>query len=74
MLLQVGIAGLSFTNQTFSPVTSMSQSFANDGNKGYPADGIAGMGFPSLSQMRAAPWFRSSPSPVYLLPCLGSDQ
>lgn len=56
----VAVAGLSITNQTFSPVNVMSPSFANpDGGSGYPADGIAGMGFPALSQTRSSPFFQT---------------
>jgi cathepsin D len=56
----MSIAGLSITNQTFSPTTIMSPTFANTGDgNGYPADGIAGMGFPALSQTRTTPFFRT---------------
>ncbi|EMD41037.1 hypothetical protein CERSUDRAFT_111607 [Gelatoporia subvermispora B] len=48
----VTIAGISATNQTFSAVTSESQEFQAD-----PTDGLIGLAFPPLSNLRQNPFF-----------------
>jgi len=48
----VDVAGITVTNQFFSPVTTLSSSFAND-----PIDGILGMAFPAISNLSANPFF-----------------
>lgn len=43
----VTVAGVKATGQYFSPVTTLSSSFAND-----PIDGILGLAFPSISNLK----------------------
>ncbi|GAA6041674.1 hypothetical protein JCM8097_003078 [Rhodosporidiobolus ruineniae] len=50
----VTIAGLTAVNQTLGSATTLSASWVND-----PQDGLAGMGYQSLSQLRSAPFFQS---------------
>lgn len=51
----VTVAGISATNQTFSSVTSLSASFAED-----PMDGILGLGFPSIANLDAEPFIQNA--------------
>ncbi|KAJ7786528.1 acid protease [Mycena metata] len=51
----VNVAGVRAANQTFSAVTTLSASFQGD-----PADGILGMAFPSISNLRQNPFFASA--------------
>ncbi|KIK55986.1 hypothetical protein GYMLUDRAFT_248204 [Collybiopsis luxurians FD-317 M1] len=48
----VSVAGVTVTGQTFSPVTTLSSSFADD-----PIDGILGLAFPAISNLNADPFF-----------------
>ncbi|KAJ7184643.1 acid protease [Mycena filopes] len=48
----VSAAGIQAPNQYFSPVTTMSSDFGSD-----PCDGILGLGFPPISQLRQPPFF-----------------
>ncbi|KAJ3717430.1 acid protease [Lentinula raphanica] len=48
----VTVAGIEVTDQTFSPVTTLSSSFASD-----PIDGILGLAFPAISNLNADPFF-----------------
>jgi len=48
----VTVAGITAKGQIFSPVTTLSPSFAQD-----PADGIMGLAFPSISQLMQNPFF-----------------
>jgi len=48
----VTIAGITATNQTFSAVTSESAEFQQD-----PTDGLIGLAFPALSNLRQNPFF-----------------
>ncbi|KIP07605.1 hypothetical protein PHLGIDRAFT_511640 [Phlebiopsis gigantea 11061_1 CR5-6] len=50
----VTVAGLTATKQTFSPVTTLSSSFAGD-----PIDGILGLAFPAISNLNASPFFNT---------------
>ncbi|EKM60377.1 uncharacterized protein PHACADRAFT_246256 [Phanerochaete carnosa HHB-10118-sp] len=51
----VTVAGLTATDQYFSPVTTLSSSFASD-----PIDGILGLAYPSLSHFRGqTPFFNT---------------
>ncbi|KAF8509470.1 acid protease [Hysterangium stoloniferum] len=51
----VTVAGVKVTNQTFSPVNTLSDSF-----KTQPIDGILGLAFPALSNLNADPFFTSA--------------
>ncbi|KAF8636167.1 hypothetical protein AX17_003739 [Amanita inopinata Kibby_2008] len=53
----VSVAGISARNQYFSPVTRLSSSFQND-----PIDGILGMAFPTISNLRQSPFFNTASS------------
>ncbi|KAJ3966840.1 acid protease [Lentinula raphanica] len=48
----VSVAGVNVQNQTFSAVTNLSSLFASD-----PVDGVFGLGFPSISNLQANPFF-----------------
>ncbi|KIP04061.1 hypothetical protein PHLGIDRAFT_76564 [Phlebiopsis gigantea 11061_1 CR5-6] len=48
----VTVAGLTATAQHFSPVTTLSSSFADD-----PIDGILGLAWPAISNLNADPFF-----------------
>jgi cathepsin D len=48
----VTVAGVTATKQAFSPVTTLSSSFADD-----PIDGILGLAFKSISNLNANPFF-----------------
>jgi len=51
----VTVAGVKVTGQTFSAVTTLSDSFSND-----PIDGILGLGLSGLSNLNADPFFVSA--------------
>ncbi|KAJ7225267.1 aspartic peptidase domain-containing protein [Mycena pura] len=51
----VVVAGVKATNLSFSPVTTLSPVFATD-----PSDGILGMAFPSISNLRQNPFFTTA--------------
>ncbi|KAJ7243582.1 acid protease [Mycena haematopus] len=53
----VTVAKVKVTKQVFSPVTTLSSSFADD-----PADGILGLAFPAISNLKANPYFVSADS------------
>ncbi|KIY45392.1 acid protease [Fistulina hepatica ATCC 64428] len=53
----VHIAGINVTKQTFSAVTQLSSSFADD-----PIDGLLGMAFPAISNLRADPFLLTAKS------------
>ena len=46
MPFAVTVAGLTATNQYFSPVTTLSDSFKDD-----PIDGILGLAYPAISNL-----------------------
>ncbi|KAJ7135850.1 acid protease [Mycena epipterygia] len=48
----VKVAKITATKQAFSPVTTLSSSFADD-----PVDGILGLAFPAISNLNADPFF-----------------
>ncbi|PIL36226.1 transporter [Ganoderma sinense ZZ0214-1] len=48
----VSVGGINATNQYFSPVNTISQSFATE-----HLDGILGLGLPNASQLNQTPWF-----------------
>ena len=48
----VSIAGINVSNQFFSPVDTISESFATE-----RLDGILGLGLPNGSQLNQTPWF-----------------
>ncbi|KAJ3748858.1 acid protease [Lentinula detonsa] len=48
----VTVAGIQVSKQTFSAVTTLSSTFASD-----PIDGILGLAFPALSNLKADPFF-----------------
>ncbi|KAJ7510848.1 acid protease [Mycena galericulata] len=48
----VTVAGVKVTKQYLSPVTTLSSSFADD-----PADGILGLAFPAISNLKENPFF-----------------
>ncbi|KAJ4463847.1 aspartic protease [Lentinula edodes] len=48
----VTVAGIQVSKQKFSPVTTLSSSFASD-----PVDGILGLAFPAISNLDADPFF-----------------
>ncbi|OCH92495.1 acid protease [Obba rivulosa] len=52
---KVSVAGITATNQAFSPVTTLSSSFATE-----PADGILGMAFPGISNLQQSPFFNTA--------------
>ncbi|KAJ6524584.1 acid protease [Mycena capillaripes] len=51
----VTVAGVRATNQYFSPVTTLSSSFA-----GASDDGILGLAFPKISNLRQSPFFNTA--------------
>ncbi|KAJ7146082.1 acid protease [Mycena epipterygia] len=51
----VTVAGVKKTAQYFSPVTTLSSSFAND-----PIDGILGLAFPAISNLHQDPFFNTA--------------
>ncbi|KAJ6578886.1 acid protease [Mycena vulgaris] len=51
----VSVAGLKATGQYFSPVTTLSSSFADN-----PIDGILGLAFPALSNLNESPFFNTA--------------
>jgi len=51
----VTVAGVKVTKQFFSPVTTLSSSFASD-----PTDGILGLAFPAISNLKQNPFFVSA--------------
>ncbi|KAL6310458.1 acid protease [Sparassis latifolia] len=53
----VTVAGIKATGQYFSPVTTLSNSFASN-----PIDGILGMAYPSISSLRQSPFFNTAKS------------
>ncbi|KAI0693999.1 acid protease [Cerioporus squamosus] len=53
----VNVAGIKATNQYFSPVNTLSPSFATE-----TIDGLIGMGYPALSHLRANPFFFTAKS------------
>jgi len=53
----VTVAGVKVTGQTFSPVTTLSNSFSSD-----PIDGILGLGLRALSNLNKDPFFVSASS------------
>ncbi|KAJ7160975.1 acid protease [Mycena filopes] len=52
---KVSVAGVEATGQTFSPVTTLSSSFADD-----PTDGILGLAFPAISNLNENPFFNTA--------------
>jgi cathepsin D len=52
----VSIAGLTATNQTLGAATQYSEGFSS---ANFPADGLMGMGFQSISEYNAPPVFQS---------------
>ncbi|KAJ7629992.1 acid protease [Mycena polygramma] len=51
----VSVAGVKATGQYFSPVTTLSSSFATD-----PVDGVLGLAFPALSNLQQDPFFNTA--------------
>ncbi|KAJ7596647.1 acid protease [Mycena floridula] len=51
----VAVAGIKATKQIFSPVTTLSSSFASD-----PIDGILGLAFPAISNLGQNPFFNTA--------------
>ncbi|KAJ7600782.1 acid protease [Mycena floridula] len=51
----VNVAGIAVSNQSFSPVTTLSASF-----KGDPIDGILGLAYPLISNLNSSPFFNSA--------------
>ncbi|KAJ7353337.1 acid protease [Mycena albidolilacea] len=51
----VNVAGINVTKQFFSPVTTLSSSFSTD-----PIDGILGLAFPAISNMKQNPFFNTA--------------
>jgi len=51
----VAVAGVKATGQFFSPVTTLSSSFSDD-----PADGILGLAFPAISNLKENPFFNTA--------------
>ncbi|KAL1716894.1 aspartic peptidase domain-containing protein, partial [Schizophyllum commune] len=51
----VTVAGVAAENQFFSPVSELSDSFADD-----PIDGILGMAYPTISNLKQDPWFTNA--------------
>ncbi|KAL1745063.1 aspartic peptidase domain-containing protein [Schizophyllum fasciatum] len=51
----VTVAGVRAKEQYFSPVTTLSSSFAND-----PIDGILGLAYPAISNLKQDPWFTNA--------------
>ncbi|OCH95103.1 acid protease [Obba rivulosa] len=52
---KVTVAGITATNQYFSPATTVSSFFS-----GEPVDGFLGMGWPGLSSLRQSPFFNTA--------------
>ncbi|KAI0701863.1 acid protease [Cytidiella melzeri] len=50
----VAVSGISVTGQAFSPVTTLASNL--------PVDGIFGLGYPSISQLKQNPWVNSAKS------------
>ncbi|KZT10618.1 aspartic protease [Laetiporus sulphureus 93-53] len=53
----VTVSGVKVTGQYFSPVTTLSSSFSSD-----PVDGILGLAFPSLSNLKQSPFVNTAKS------------
>ncbi|KAH8101206.1 acid protease [Cristinia sonorae] len=53
----VTVAGIEVTGQVFSAVTKLSSLFTND-----PADGLLGLAFPSISNLKTSPFFQTAVS------------
>ncbi|KAI0677640.1 acid protease [Trametes maxima] len=51
----VTVGGVAATNQVFAAVTKESSSFSSD-----PSDGVFGLGFPQLSNLRSTPFFHTA--------------
>ncbi|KAI0633574.1 acid protease [Trametes polyzona] len=51
----VNVAGISVKNQYFSPVTTLSSSFADD-----PIDGLLGLAYPAISNLNQEPFFNTA--------------
>ncbi|KAJ6478627.1 acid protease [Mycena vitilis] len=51
----ISVAGVKATGQYFSPVTTLSSSFATD-----PVDGVLGLAFPALSNLQHDPFFNTA--------------
>ncbi|KAJ2968031.1 hypothetical protein NUW54_g13335 [Trametes sanguinea] len=51
----VSVAGVAVKNQYFSPVTTLSSSFADD-----PIDGILGLAYPAISNLGESPFFNTA--------------
>ncbi|EMD33591.1 hypothetical protein CERSUDRAFT_117693 [Gelatoporia subvermispora B] len=51
----VSVAGITATGQYFSPVTTLSSSFASE-----PADGLLGMAYPGISNLKQSPFFNTA--------------
>ncbi|KAI0358653.1 acid protease [Trametes cingulata] len=51
----VNVAGVTVKNQYFSPVTTLSSSFAND-----PIDGLLGLAYPAISNLNQNPFFNTA--------------
>ncbi|KAI9068283.1 acid protease [Trametes sanguinea] len=51
----VTVAGITAKNQYFSPVNTISTSFASEAD-----DGILGLAFPSISNLHQSPWFNTA--------------
>ncbi|KAJ7689845.1 acid protease [Mycena rosella] len=51
----VSVAGITVTKQYFSPVTTLSPSFADN-----PIDGVLGLAFPALSSLNKNPFFTTA--------------
>jgi cathepsin D len=58
----VHVGSFDASNQTLSPVMTMSDSFSLSN---FAADGILGLGWPSLSSSSAIPFFRASPCTLW---------
>ncbi|KAI0823444.1 acid protease [Trametes gibbosa] len=53
----VNVAGVEATKQYFSPVTTLSSSFADD-----PIDGLLGLAYPAISNLNKPPFFNTAVS------------
>ncbi|KAI0368282.1 acid protease [Pilatotrama ljubarskyi] len=51
----VNVAGVTVKNQYFSPVTTLSSSFADD-----PIDGLLGLAYPAISNLNENPFFNTA--------------
>ncbi|KAJ3721426.1 acid protease [Lentinula guzmanii] len=60
----ITVAGVKVQGQEFAAVTNLSSSFASD-----PVDGVFGLGFPSISNLKADPFFVNAAQQNALLPC-----